>query len=141
MSREAFMTRAARIGVSVVSLAVTVGATARRTPNLEGDWAGVMTIGGHASPVRAHLRSPATPDASGSIDLFGDATGTDLRSVRISGDSFTAAIPLRLTGTTVIHARIVADTMIGEVTRGDETGSIPLLHLAPLDTAAAHRDE
>jgi dienelactone hydrolase len=135
------MTRPALIALSLLSLGVTVGGTARHAPSLDGDWAGVITIGGHASPIRAHLKSQASSETSGSVDLFGDATGADLRAVRVSGDSFTAVIPLRLTGPTTIRARIVADTLIGEVTRGNQTGSIRLLHLAPLDTAAAHHDE
>lgn len=135
------MIRRSIIGFSVVGFAATIVAATRGAPDLEGDWAGVITIGGHASPVRAHFGSAAAAGVSGSIDLFGDATGADLRSIRVSGDSFTATIPLRLTGPTEIRARVTGDTMSGVVTRGNQTGTIRLLHLAPLDTAAAHQDE
>src|SRR5690242_9794153 len=82
-----------------------------RAPALPtGDWAGVIDIAGHQGAVQAHL-SMRGDSATGSMDLYGDATGVTLRGVRLTGDSIVATIPLRLTGPTTIRGRIIGDTL------------------------------
>lgn len=105
-----------------------------------GDWAGIIDIAGHQSAVQAHLYMKGD-SATGSMDLYGDATGVNLRGVRLTSDSIVATIPLRLTGPTTIRGRIAGDTLVGVAERGDRTGTVRLLHLVPIDTAAAHRSE
>ena len=135
---------------AVVAFAALVGQQTGSTPpphrpaspaaSAARDWAGIIDIDGHQSAVQAHLYMKGD-SASGSMDLYGDATGVTLRGGRLTSDSIVATIPLRLTGPTTIRGRIIGDTLAGLAERGDRTGTVRLLHLATIDTADAHRSE